>query len=191
MGGKGVEEEEEKKKRGEKERRRDGHEERRRGAEKRRRTEDEKRREEEEEEEEEEERRTGVQARGQARETAPSIGFGMSFKSQIRAWRSSPAVQMWQDECGAHAIAFTYPPGQMRRTTTRHACCTPVSALLGSCPGHAIGRRRAQCCDRWRSAALTPARCPLSSATGCDGLHVRPELKVRTASSCKTTRVVC
>ena len=39
---------------------------------------------------------------------APSIGLGMCDRSQISAWLSSPAVQMWHDECGAHASALTH-----------------------------------------------------------------------------------
>ena len=37
----------------------------------------------------------------------PSMGRGMADRSQISACRSSPAVQMWHDECGAHAIPLT------------------------------------------------------------------------------------
>jgi hypothetical protein len=33
--------------------------------------------------------------------------FGIELKSQIKAWQSSPALQIWQLLCGAHAIAFT------------------------------------------------------------------------------------
>lgn len=32
----------------------------------------------------------------------------MEERSQMRAWLSSPAVQMWQEECGAQASAFTH-----------------------------------------------------------------------------------
>jgi len=37
-------------------------------------------------------------------DSVPSIGFGMDERSHIRADESSPAVAMWQDECGALGI---------------------------------------------------------------------------------------
>jgi hypothetical protein len=39
--------------------------------------------------------------------SVPSMGRGMADRSQISACRSSPAVQMWHDECGAHAMPLT------------------------------------------------------------------------------------
>ena len=41
------------------------------------------------------------------RKGIPSMGRGMADRSQISACRSSPAVQIWHDECGAHAIPLT------------------------------------------------------------------------------------
>eukprot|EP00959_Pyramimonas_sp_CCMP1952_P220921 4619049-Pyramimonas_sp.AAC.1 len=36
------------------------------------------------------------------------MGCCMEERSQMRAWLSSPAVQMWQEECGAHASELTH-----------------------------------------------------------------------------------
>lgn len=39
---------------------------------------------------------------------APWMGLGNGDKSQINACASSPAVQMWHDECGAQASEFKH-----------------------------------------------------------------------------------
>ena len=52
-----------------------------------------------------------------------SMGFGMCERSHINAWLSSPAVQMWHDECGAHARALTH--------------CEAAARLGGGQRGHA------------------------------------------------------
>jgi len=39
--------------------------------------------------------------------TGSLIGLGIGVRSHNKAWRSSPAVQRWQEEWGAQANAFT------------------------------------------------------------------------------------
>ncbi len=48
---------------------------------------------------------------------SPSTGLGIAERSQMSAWESSPAVQMWQDECGAQAMALTACEWPMRSAT--------------------------------------------------------------------------
>jgi len=62
----------------------------------------------------------------------PVIGSALTLiRSQISAWPSSPAVQMWQDECGAHDTAFTHPVWPLRVATVRAGILQNAEARQG------------------------------------------------------------
>jgi hypothetical protein len=61
-----------------------------------------------------------------------STGFGppILLKSQISAWLSSAHVHIWEEECGAHAVAFTGPSCPANVATGREGTRTSRIMVL-------------------------------------------------------------